>query len=91
MDKAAPAGAIPRKAQTVVAKLRSGVCFGVGFVLERACGPECHECGGKAFDRSCRLFTFKPHYDVKLEWKDTVPEIKVGIFIALVCVAPLIR
>ena len=67
-----------RQAQTVCAKFRSGVCFGVGFVLERACGPECDRCSGKPFDRQCRLFDFKPHYDVKLEWKDSVPEIKVS-------------
>lgn len=77
--QAAPTGAIVRTAQTVCAKLRSGVCFGVGFVLERACGPECDQCSGKPFDRQCRLFKFKPHYDVKLEYKDTVPEIKVTL------------
>ncbi|KAI0677563.1 golgi-body localization protein domain-containing protein [Trametes maxima] len=75
-EKSIPTGAIPRKAQTICAKFRSGVCFGVGFVLERACGPECPRCCGKPFDRNCRLFTFKPHYDVKLGWKDGVPEVK---------------
>ncbi len=73
-----PTGTEYRRAQTVCAKFRSGVCFGVGFVLERACGPECTRCSGKPFDRECRLFDFKPHYDVKLEWKDRVPDIKVG-------------
>ncbi|KAI0638130.1 golgi-body localization protein domain-containing protein [Trametes polyzona] len=76
ITKAAPTGAIRRKAQTICAKFRSGVCFGVGFALERACGPECERCSGKPFDRQCRLFNFRPHYDVKLEWKDTVPEVK---------------
>ncbi|OSD04190.1 hypothetical protein PYCCODRAFT_1476242 [Trametes coccinea BRFM310] len=71
-------GSIPRKAQTICAKFRSGVCFGVGFALERACGPECTQCSGKPFDRKCRLFEFKPHYDVKLGWKDTVPEVKTA-------------
>ena len=72
-------GATPRRAKTICAKFRSGVCFGVGFALERACGPECTRCSGKPFDRSCRLFTFRPHYDVKLEWKDQRPEIKVTL------------
>ncbi len=67
-----------RRAQIICAKFRSGVCFGVGFVLERACGPECSRCSGKPFDRQCRLFDFEPHYDVKLEWKDSIPEIKVN-------------
>ena len=71
-------GANPRRAKTVCAKFRSGVCFGVGFALERACGPECVRCSGKPFHRSCRLFDFKPHYDVKLEWKDQTPEFKVS-------------
>ncbi|KAH9899928.1 golgi-body localization protein domain-containing protein [Cubamyces lactineus] len=75
-DKIAAKGSIPRRAQTICAKFRSGVCFGVGFVLERACGPECNRCQGKPFDRACRLFDFKPHYEVKLEWKDQVPAVK---------------
>ncbi|KAI9001069.1 golgi-body localization protein domain-containing protein [Trametes punicea] len=74
--KAAASGSIRRTAQTICAKFRSGVCFGVGFVLERACGPECSQCKGKPFDRECRLFDFKPHYAVKLEWKDRDPEVK---------------
>ncbi|PCH41098.1 hypothetical protein WOLCODRAFT_89020 [Wolfiporia cocos MD-104 SS10] len=68
----------PRRAREsrVCAKLSSGVCFGVGFVLERSCGPECLKCSGKPFDRLCRLFAFRPHYEVKLETKDNVPELK---------------
>ena len=46
-------------------------------MLERACGPECPTCTGKPFDRNCRLFTFRPHYDVKLETKESVPVEKV--------------
>lgn len=61
----------------VCAKLSSGVRFGIGFVLERACGPECTTCTGKSFDRKCRLYTFRPHYDVRLETKVSVPEAKV--------------
>lgn len=60
----------------VCAKLSSGVRFGVGFALERACGPECQECSGKPFDRKCRFFDFKPHYNVKLETKEQAPEPK---------------
>ncbi|KAH9938206.1 golgi-body localization protein domain-containing protein [Fomitopsis serialis] len=30
----------------------------------------------KPFDRKCRMFTFRPHYDVKLETKAVIPEIK---------------
>ncbi|KZT74332.1 hypothetical protein DAEQUDRAFT_761200 [Daedalea quercina L-15889] len=63
----------------VCAKLSSGVRFGIGFVLERACGPECPTCTGKPFDRKCRLFTFRPHYDVKLETKEVVPEVKSAL------------
>ncbi|EGO01866.1 hypothetical protein SERLA73DRAFT_71025 [Serpula lacrymans var. lacrymans S7.3] len=55
------------------AKFTSGVRFGVGFVLERSCGPECSECRGTAFDRQCRHFSFRPHYDVKLEKKARPP------------------
>ncbi|KAI0750742.1 golgi-body localization protein domain-containing protein [Daedaleopsis nitida] len=75
-EDANPTNTDNRRAQTICAKLRSGVCFGVGLVLERACGPECTRCSGKPFDRSCRLFDFKPHHDVKLEEKDHRPDIK---------------
>ncbi|KAI0939194.1 hypothetical protein AcV5_000680 [Taiwanofungus camphoratus] len=66
----------PRKYQKVCAKFSSGVRFGVGFVLERSCGPECHTCTGKAFERRCRFFDFCPHYNVKLEEKTKSPEYK---------------
>ncbi|KAJ7068375.1 golgi-body localization protein domain-containing protein [Mycena amicta] len=62
----------------ICAKLRSGVCFGVGFVMERACGPECTKCSGSPFHRNCRFYDFRPHYDVKLEKKPRVPEIKTA-------------
>ncbi|KAG0709732.1 golgi-body localization protein domain-containing protein [Suillus ampliporus] len=49
------------------AKLGSGVRFGVGAILERSCSSEdCTSCVGSSFDRHCRLFTFRPHYDVQL-------------------------
>ncbi|RDB22829.1 hypothetical protein Hypma_010076 [Hypsizygus marmoreus] len=66
----------PRPFRKICAKLRSGVRFGVGFVLERACGDECHECSGSAFHRKCRHFDFLPHYRVRLEKKTGVPAIK---------------
>ncbi|KAG2152335.1 golgi-body localization protein domain-containing protein [Suillus cothurnatus] len=50
------------------AKLGSGVRFGVGVILERSCSSEdCTSCSpGSSFDRQCRFFTFRPHYDVQL-------------------------
>ncbi|EIW82107.1 hypothetical protein CONPUDRAFT_81652 [Coniophora puteana RWD-64-598 SS2] len=58
------------------AKFGGGVRFGVGIVLERSCGEECRTCSGGAFDRKCRLFDFRPHYDVTLEKKTEKPTIK---------------
>ncbi|KAJ7498810.1 golgi-body localization protein domain-containing protein [Mycena latifolia] len=63
----------PRPFHKICANFRSGVCFGMGFVLERSCGPECSACNGPAFDRKCRLYDFVPHYDVKLQKKPRVP------------------
>ncbi|KAG5725006.1 UPF0648 protein C3H5.09c [Termitomyces sp. T112] len=60
----------------IIAKVRSGVRFGVGFVLERACGGECYTCSGSAFHRKCRYFEFLPHYKVRLEKKVVVPKMK---------------
>ncbi|KAF7331891.1 hypothetical protein MKEN_00069400 [Mycena kentingensis (nom. inval.)] len=67
-----------RAFKKICAKLRSGVCFGVGFVLERACGSECSSCSGSAFHRKCRFFDFRPHYQVQLEKKSRVPEVKTA-------------
>ncbi|KAL4076077.1 golgi-body localization protein domain-containing protein [Scleroderma citrinum] len=50
----------------VCAKLSSGTMFGVGVVFERTCRTDCKTCTGSAFDRLCRMFTFRPHYDVQL-------------------------
>lgn len=69
-----------RASRKVVAKLSSGVRFGVGVVLERACGGECPKCKGTAFERECRLFTFKPHYEVQLEQKAEAPKLKVSVY-----------
>ncbi|TFK43439.1 golgi-body localization protein domain-containing protein [Crucibulum laeve] len=57
----------------VCAKFGSGIRFGIGFVLERACGYECTKCTGSALQRQCRYFTFRPHYSVKLEKKPIKP------------------
>ncbi|PPQ99072.1 hypothetical protein CVT24_003632 [Panaeolus cyanescens] len=62
----------------VCAHLTSGVRFGVGFVLERACDIDCSYCRGSDFYRDCRYFTFRPHYDVLLEMKDSPPTRKVS-------------
>ncbi|TFK55958.1 hypothetical protein OE88DRAFT_1731595 [Heliocybe sulcata] len=69
-------GSDSKKFRKICAKFGSGVRFGLGFVLERSCGPECVSCEGSPFKRDCRLFTFKPHYEVKLERKQKVPELK---------------
>jgi hypothetical protein len=58
--------------QKVCARLSSGVRYGIGFVLERACGPECLYCAGAAFDRKCRYFSFRAHYEVTLEKKSAL-------------------
>ncbi|KDQ64599.1 hypothetical protein JAAARDRAFT_145519 [Jaapia argillacea MUCL 33604] len=65
-----------RQARKVCAKLGAGVRFGVGFLMERACGPECGSCRGSPFYRKCRFFDFKPHYQVILEQKSHPPLVK---------------
>ncbi|THV08447.1 hypothetical protein K435DRAFT_11362 [Dendrothele bispora CBS 962.96] len=62
-----------REFRKTCAKLSSGVCFGVGFVFERSCGPSCPTCRGTPFNRQCRYFDFKPHYEVKMEKKNHIP------------------
>ncbi|THH02741.1 hypothetical protein EW026_g149 [Hermanssonia centrifuga] len=61
---------LPRK---VCAKFGSGSRFGVGVALERTCGPDCPNCTGGTFDRQCRFFDFRPHYEVTLETKPQKP------------------
>ncbi|KAJ6515787.1 golgi-body localization protein domain-containing protein [Mycena sanguinolenta] len=63
----------PRPFQKICAKFRSGVRFGLGFVMERSCGPECLACSGTPFQRKCRFFDFLPHYDIKLQKQPRVP------------------
>lgn len=72
------------KYQKICAKLNSGTRFGIGFVLERSCGSECTKCSGNAFERQCRLFDFRPHYDVKLENKRVKPLLKVSSVVAFI-------
>ncbi|PLW06226.1 hypothetical protein PCANC_27453 [Puccinia coronata f. sp. avenae] len=51
----------------IVGKLTNGVRWGMGIVLERACSDSLDKscnCSGPAFHRKCRIFTFKPHYQV---------------------------
>jgi hypothetical protein len=67
--------------QKICAKLRSGVRFGIGFVLERSCGEDCLKCSGTAFQRHCRHFDFRPHYEVTLEKKRRTPLMKVNDFV----------
>ncbi|KAJ7638917.1 golgi-body localization protein domain-containing protein [Roridomyces roridus] len=58
----------------ICAKFGSGVCFGIGFVLERSCGDECTAgCSGTPYQRKCRLYDFVPHHQVKLEKKSRIP------------------
>ncbi|KAF9485263.1 hypothetical protein BDN70DRAFT_871269 [Pholiota conissans] len=65
-----------RPFQKVFAQLSSGVRYGIGFVLERSCGCECLFCTGTAFERKCRYFSFRPHYEVMLEKKESPPALK---------------
>ncbi|KAG2013550.1 hypothetical protein CC2G_010449 [Coprinopsis cinerea AmutBmut pab1-1] len=67
---------VPRPFKKTWARLNSGVRFGIGFLPERSCGVECLKCHGLPVERQCRLFTFKPHYQVTLEKKPIKPEIK---------------
>ncbi|EFP90962.2 uncharacterized protein PGTG_17234 [Puccinia graminis f. sp. tritici CRL 75-36-700-3] len=51
----------------IVGKLTNGVRWGMGIVLERACSDSLDKtcnCHGPAFHRKCRIFSFKPHYQV---------------------------
>lgn len=68
----------------VCAKLSSGTMFGVGAVFERTCTTDCKTCTGSAFDRSCRLFAFRPHYDVQLLRKSEAMTTQVRVVFSLV-------
>ncbi|KAG8995921.1 hypothetical protein FRB90_012874, partial [Tulasnella sp. 427] len=57
-----------RKLVKVCAKFTNGVRLGFGFALERTCFSDCQDCGNApAFLKQCRIFTFKPHYEVALK------------------------
>jgi hypothetical protein len=58
--------------QKICAKLTNGVKFGLGFVLERNCGPDCTASHASGL---CRLFNFRPHYDIKLRPSTGNPKI----------------
>ena len=51
----------------VCAKFQGGVKWGLGMHFERTCrDDDCKQnCSGSLFHRQCRLFEFRPHYDVK--------------------------
>ncbi|KAG8929196.1 hypothetical protein FRC02_005895 [Tulasnella sp. 418] len=67
LSPANPFSRSKRKLAKICAKLTNGVRLGLGFILERTCGPECRMCRGKsAFSKRCRFFNFKPHYKVEL-------------------------
>lgn len=58
--------------------------FGVGVVFERTCTTDCKTCTGSAFDRSCRLFAFRPHYDVQLLRKSEAMTAQVRVVFSFV-------
>ena len=63
-----------RDYKKICAKFTSGIRWGIGFILERTCDASCSTCNGMF---ACRLFDFKPHYDVFVEPKSRIPEEKV--------------
>jgi hypothetical protein len=65
----------------VCAKLESGVLLGIGFVLERACGPECKNCSGLPFYRECRYFEFRPHHKVQTATYSTMNKSEVSLLL----------
>ena len=62
-----------RQFRKVFAKFTNGARFGSGFVLERTCGDECEKCRGrKKFDRQCRMWDSKAHWDVIFRTPESV-------------------
>ncbi|EEB06521.1 eukaryotic protein [Schizosaccharomyces japonicus yFS275] len=49
------------RCRKIIAKLVGQVRWRCGFVPERACGKHCDKCNGQ---RKCRLWNFKPHWDI---------------------------
>lgn len=58
--------------QKICAKLTNGVKFGLGFALERNCGPDCNNNHTSGL---CRRFDFRPHYQVQLRPSTADPKI----------------
>lgn len=59
--------AVDQQFTKVCAKFINGVRWGMGIVLERACGADCSKasCHDKSpFHRQCRIFDFIPHWKV---------------------------
>ncbi|KAI9315392.1 golgi-body localization protein domain-containing protein [Dichotomocladium elegans] len=64
----------------VALKLSDGIQMGIGFHLERMCGPGCEKCKEKSsvsanlqYDQSrCRHLTFLPHYEVNYKTPQVV-------------------
>ncbi|BFZ59473.1 Protein SABRE [Saitoella coloradoensis] len=50
--------------QKIVMKLTGRVKWTAGLTFERHCPPDCKDCEGQ---NKCRLYTFKPHYDVVMK------------------------
>ncbi|KAK9898273.1 hypothetical protein P389DRAFT_193319 [Cystobasidium minutum MCA 4210] len=64
-----------QKLLKVCAKFQGGVRWGLGMRFERTCRPEtCQKgCEGTLFRRKCRIFDFRPHYEVRtISGKDAV-------------------
>lgn len=56
----------PHVKKKVCARFSNGIRWGIGISLERTCDETCVTCEGDPFNRKCRFFTFKPHYEVAL-------------------------
>jgi hypothetical protein len=67
-------GLLDRRGTKTCARFVGGVRVGFGFRFERTCRDHScsNECRGDLSERRCRLFEFKPHYQVKLRSKDVV-------------------
>lgn len=63
-----------RRFLKVCAKFTSGIRWGIGAIMERTCSVNCRDCNNTSM---CRLFEFRPHYDIALEPKAYIPEEKV--------------
>jgi hypothetical protein len=68
----------------VCLKLTNGVRWGAGLILERTCtGDDCvqkKKCTGIPFNRECRFWTRKKHWEVYQRSKDYADTLKEGEF-----------